>query len=453
MVTPTGSMLKLCDFGTAFQLSDDKPRAMERIGTLSYTSPEIYSDKGATTLADCWSLGVVLYLLLVGANPFRHSSDATPKETVRRIQAGDFDRDREKWHKLSGPSQDLVCKLLRVEETERLTATSAMRHRWAEGGKPTADSEGEEVAVLAPIVPSLLHLLQRFAELDVLQQMLLAALARLVPEATHPGDSPSPIPWYRLFFFLDADMDGELVLSEAVAGLETLLLASEAPAVSRWQLESFAAALDLDGSGTISWSEWSALARLSDGTSRAFEDALPTLFRSLDAPSGDGLIQAGDLVALLSSEDHAGDIEAALRRWTCAGPWRDELGSAGSGLDLSGLRRLLDIRHEWPEELDSTEEQAIGQVFSVPAVPRVQVQAIMPHVMAADGTLRVQTMPLARPAPPGPQAFDYGFRPQQLSPRGPAPASYVLDPKLLGLAPSPAGERIARDTPRLVASR
>merc|ERR1719456_1533224 len=88
MVSPLGSTVKLCDFGTAVQLTDTKARAMERVGTLSYTAPEIYSDKGATTMADMWSMGVILYLLVVGGSAFRHSTDASQKDTVRRIQAG-----------------------------------------------------------------------------------------------------------------------------------------------------------------------------------------------------------------------------------------------------------------------------------------------------------------------------------------------------------------------------
>ena len=33
-------VLKLCDFGTSTQLTLEKPRSMENIGTLSYTAPE-----------------------------------------------------------------------------------------------------------------------------------------------------------------------------------------------------------------------------------------------------------------------------------------------------------------------------------------------------------------------------------------------------------------------------
>ena len=43
-------------------------RSMERIGTLSYTAPEIYANRGASVVADNWSLGVVgaLKVLILG---------------------------------------------------------------------------------------------------------------------------------------------------------------------------------------------------------------------------------------------------------------------------------------------------------------------------------------------------------------------------------------------------
>ena len=44
-------MLKLCDFGTAMVLTDQKPRSMVNIGTLSYTAPEVYMRKAVYDIA------------------------------------------------------------------------------------------------------------------------------------------------------------------------------------------------------------------------------------------------------------------------------------------------------------------------------------------------------------------------------------------------------------------
>ena len=73
--------IKLCDFGTAIQLSDKSPRSMDKIGTLSYTAPEVYANLGASVRADDWSLGGgPLRFLLVGASPFRTTAQDTSQE-------------------------------------------------------------------------------------------------------------------------------------------------------------------------------------------------------------------------------------------------------------------------------------------------------------------------------------------------------------------------------------
>lgn len=50
---------------------------MVNIGTLSYTAPEVYMRRGADLAADIWSLGVVLYVMLTGTNPFRNGKETT----------------------------------------------------------------------------------------------------------------------------------------------------------------------------------------------------------------------------------------------------------------------------------------------------------------------------------------------------------------------------------------
>ncbi|CAK0862324.1 unnamed protein product [Prorocentrum cordatum] len=116
---PQGNVLKLCDFGTSCRLTDDKPRSMENIGTLSYTAPEIYEQRGADLAADCWSLGVVLYVILTGTNPFRLPGKTCKEDVIKRIKAADF--------------EDVVRRLLVLDEAERLTCTQALQSRWAAG--------------------------------------------------------------------------------------------------------------------------------------------------------------------------------------------------------------------------------------------------------------------------------------------------------------------------------
>src|SRR4029077_2442523 len=74
---------KLADFGGA-SLSDADvlTRPGETLGTLAYMAPEQSEGREAGEAADLYSLALVLYEGLSGANPVR---GPTPAETVRRI--------------------------------------------------------------------------------------------------------------------------------------------------------------------------------------------------------------------------------------------------------------------------------------------------------------------------------------------------------------------------------
>jgi 3-phosphoinositide dependent protein kinase-1 len=76
--------LKLGDFGTAFisQMALNKFRIKENrtetentrwdtfVGTSEYVSPEVLKSLGSSQPADIWSLGCIIYQLLVGKTPF-----------------------------------------------------------------------------------------------------------------------------------------------------------------------------------------------------------------------------------------------------------------------------------------------------------------------------------------------------------------------------------------------
>lgn len=66
-----GGVVKLGDFGIAKVLDHTAAEAMTVIGTPNYLSPEVVDNKPYGIKADIWSLGVVLYELLVLEPPFQ----------------------------------------------------------------------------------------------------------------------------------------------------------------------------------------------------------------------------------------------------------------------------------------------------------------------------------------------------------------------------------------------
>ncbi|CAJ1398018.1 unnamed protein product [Effrenium voratum] len=63
--------LKLVDFGLSKCLEDGS-RTFTIVGTVYYMAPEIFEGKGYSLEADYWSLGVLLYEMVVGKLPFGH---------------------------------------------------------------------------------------------------------------------------------------------------------------------------------------------------------------------------------------------------------------------------------------------------------------------------------------------------------------------------------------------
>jgi len=281
MDTPDANVLKLCDFGTAVVLSDQAPRSMDNIGTLSYTAPEVYMNKGAACPADCWSLGVVLYVILTGTNPFRTPGSTARDDTVRRIRNASFDRRRSLWLRLSRSAKDLVERFLVLEESQRLTCVRALKHPWLDSGVVSiVDGGFAEPLGLSLHVPRLMTLLLRLPHMAEAQRLSLAACAMAATEA----DISAPaVPWRDLFLTLDKDQDGRLSFMELAAGLKRMLGAA-AQDLSDEQLEECVLALDLDRSGAIEWVEFVALAVLGSKAVSEADEPLSTAFRLLDRP-------------------------------------------------------------------------------------------------------------------------------------------------------------------------
>merc|ERR1719181_1115236 len=83
--------LKLIDFG--FSKIWEKNTKMElSCGTLSYVAPEVLN-RSYTSQCDLWSLGVIVFILLVGYMPFTGSEGAQ----THLIKEGKYKFKKERW--------------------------------------------------------------------------------------------------------------------------------------------------------------------------------------------------------------------------------------------------------------------------------------------------------------------------------------------------------------------
>ncbi|CAF3709089.1 unnamed protein product [Rotaria socialis] len=124
------TLIKITDFGLS-KLINEISLMKTFCGTPNYIAPEVLANRGAgsyTNKVDVWSLGVILYICLVGYPPFSESPDTPPLS--EQILKGLYTFPDEFWSEISAPAKDLIRQMMCVDPTKRLTITSVLEHPW-----------------------------------------------------------------------------------------------------------------------------------------------------------------------------------------------------------------------------------------------------------------------------------------------------------------------------------
>ena len=114
-------IIKLCDFGWAKQLTIKNRSSF--CGTVEYMAPEIIGNENYDFSVDIWSLGILLYELIMGHSPFK---DKTNKNTIVKIKLHELKFDR----KISDDCKDLINKLLEVNKEKRFNIKDIFTHNF-----------------------------------------------------------------------------------------------------------------------------------------------------------------------------------------------------------------------------------------------------------------------------------------------------------------------------------
>nr|XP_019014240.1 PLK/PLK1 protein kinase [Kwoniella pini CBS 10737]OCF53021.1 PLK/PLK1 protein kinase [Kwoniella pini CBS 10737] len=119
--------LKVGDFGLAALIENPGDRKKTICGTPNYIAPEVLfdQDNGHSFEVDVWSIGVIMYTLLIGKPPFQTKDVKTIYKRIRENRY-EFPADKE----ISDAAQSLISSILNPKPDERPPLEKILSHRW-----------------------------------------------------------------------------------------------------------------------------------------------------------------------------------------------------------------------------------------------------------------------------------------------------------------------------------
>lgn len=272
--------LKLIDFG--FSKIWEKNTKMElSCGTLSYVAPEVLA-KCYTSQCDLWSLGVIVFILLVGYMPFSGSNE---RNQIAAIKAGRFNMKKERWVRVSKEAFNFVERLLVVDPEVRMTARQALEHPWIHN-RDTA--VGEQGNFDQGVADALCNFAQESKFRRACMQLMAWSLS-----AAERGEVR------QAFLELDKDNTGSVKLTELKQILEDKFHIPEDETIKVFQ------ALDANNDDTIFYSEF--LAAMMSGRIALHDQLLKDTFRRFDVDKL-GYLSAEDITKVLGPSINAAEV-------------------------------------------------------------------------------------------------------------------------------------------------
>jgi serine/threonine protein kinase len=127
MVSSSGRC-KLTDFGVAFVPTSTMTQAGTALGSPRYMSPEQVTGVPVDGRSDIFSLGTVLYEMLVRSNPFERQGDTTPFPVMHRIAGAVHVPVRDLDPKIPPEFDRILARALAKKPQDRYQRASEMAH-------------------------------------------------------------------------------------------------------------------------------------------------------------------------------------------------------------------------------------------------------------------------------------------------------------------------------------
>uniref|UniRef100_A0A8C0TY24 Calcium/calmodulin dependent protein kinase ID n=1 Tax=Cyanistes caeruleus TaxID=156563 RepID=A0A8C0TY24_CYACU len=113
------SKIMISDFGLS-KMEGKGDVMSTACGTPGYVAPEVLAQKPYSKAVDCWSIGVIAYILTVSI--FRN-----------KILKAEYEFDSPYWDDISESAKDFIRNLMEKDPNKRYTCEQAARHPWIAG--------------------------------------------------------------------------------------------------------------------------------------------------------------------------------------------------------------------------------------------------------------------------------------------------------------------------------
>jgi calcium-dependent protein kinase len=286
--------LKLIDFGFA-RYWNSSSFMRETCGSPEYVSPEVLCQDGYTDKCDLWSIGVIVWMLLVGYPPFRGDN----AKVLSKVKEGRPDwSHRGRWDLVAEDARDFVKRLLVKDPEDRSDAQTALAHPWLIRSAMKAE--------LSYACGSLaLTSMKRYAEGSKLRR---AALEFLVQHL----DAKECREVRKLFFSIDRNSKGWITAEELGNTVMQLDYKSQLDLQ-----EDFFTAVCTNYDQRIYYSDF--LAATIDVTESSNKDTLQRTFAHLDVDQS-GSVGIADLLSSFGEDFEDTPMSIVAREGSPSGP-------------------------------------------------------------------------------------------------------------------------------------
>jgi len=122
--------IKIIDFGLSTKVNPETGKVKGAVGTPFYVAPEVLTEEFYDSKCDCWSAGVIAYLILSFELPFMGKDEERTVQILMEAEKHKPKYDSKRWRTLDPLAIEFCKSLLQVDPSKRPTAREAMRHPW-----------------------------------------------------------------------------------------------------------------------------------------------------------------------------------------------------------------------------------------------------------------------------------------------------------------------------------